>query len=536
MSVNLNAGIATPLSSATSVGTEILRAGGTAVDAAIAANAFLTVAFPHMCSVGGDLFAVVRDPSGNSVSINGSGKSSILGSFAGEYVGAQDWLRGRHTVTVPGTVGAWAELHRRFGRLPLARLLEPAIEAARNGFSVGSSLARSLRLHKTLLKKDEGSRSTFFLDGAIAVEGQRIKQPALAETLKAIAQDPRTFYTGEVSRKLLDGLRQLKVPMSEADFSGYAPVVEATLSREVQVGDRTFRIHTSPPNSQGLLLISALQDIHRSTDDPSPSSPRTARAMARAAAKAARWRNDCLADPSRMTVNSTALLDSDMEESGAAPYLEKSGSGDTVAVVVSDGEGVSISLIQSLYSAFGTGETDPATGVILQNRGACFSQSSSSVNALAPGVRPSHSLMPVLVELDGNLNLVAGTMGGLGQPQVHAQLILRILGINESLESAIKAARWILDPPPIHGEAWLFAAEPDVSAEVIEILEQEGFEHRPALKNEDTFGHAQVIRIEGLELSAASDPRADGTACVLEPSPFAVSENASQYNHDREID
>jgi gamma-glutamyltranspeptidase/glutathione hydrolase len=536
MSANLTAGIATPLSSATSVGADIIRSGGTAVDAAIAANALLTVAFPHMCSVGGDLFAVVRDASGNSVSINGSGKSSILGGFAGEYVGEKDWLRGRHTVTVPGTVGAWAELHRRFGRLPLARLLEPAIEAARNGFSVGPSLARSLRLHKTFLKKDEGSRSTFFLDGVIAVEGQRIKQPALAETLEAIAKDQRTFYTGEVSRKLLDGLRKLEVPMSETDFSGYTPVVEATLSREVQVGERTFRIHTSPPNSQGLLLISALQDIHRSTDDPSPSNPQTARAMARAAAKAARWRNDCLADPSRMTLNSTALLDSDMEESGAAPYLEKSGSGDTVAVVVSDGEGVSISLIQSLYSAFGTGETDPATGVILQNRGACFSQSSSSVNALAPGVRPSHSLMPVLVELDGNLNLVAGTMGGLGQPQVHAQLILRILGINESLESAIKAARWILDPPPIHGEAWLFAAEPDVSAEVIEILEQEGFEHRPALKNEDTFGHAQVIRIEGLELSAASDPRADGTACVLEPSPFAVSENASQYNHDREID
>lgn len=534
MSANLTAGIATPLSSATSVGADIIRSGGTAVDAAIAANALLTVAFPHMCSVGGDLFAVVRDPSGNSVSINGSGKSSILGGFAGEYVGGQDWLRGRHTVTVPGTVGAWAELHRRFGRLPLARLLEPAIEAARNGFSVGPSLARALRLHKTFLKKDEGSQSTFFLDGVIAVEGQKIKQPALAETLEAIARDPRTFYTGEVSRKLLDGLRKLKVPMSETDFSGYSPVVEPTLSREVQVGERTFRIHTSPPNSQGLLLLSALQDIHRSTDDPSPSSPRTARAMAKAAAKAARWRNDYLADPSRMTLNSSALLDRDMVESDVAPFLEKSGSGDTVAVVVSDGEGVSISLIQSLYSAFGTGQTDPATGIILQNRGACFSQSSSSVNALAPGVRPSHSLMPVLAELDGNLKLVAGTMGGLGQPQVHAQLILRILGINESLESAIKAARWILDPSPNQGEAWQFAAEPDVSAEVIEILEQEGFEQRPAMTNEDTFGHAQVIQMDGLDLSTASDPRADGTACVLEPSPSSSGENFGQDNHNKE--
>jgi len=517
-----SAAISTPLVSASVEGEAVLSEGGSAIDAAIAANAMLAVCFPHMCGLGGDLFAVVGEPSGNIVSINGSGSSSLAPQKR-KYGGDTSWKRGAASVTVPGAVGSWTELHRTYGRLPLARLLEPAIKAARDGFYVGASLSRSIRSNRDLIAANLGARSIFFSQGEPIVENSLLKQPALAETLTSIARHPSGFYGGHLARKLVNGLNQLGVELSENDFQHFTPKPERALRRSFTLGDGVFTVSTSPPNSQGVLLLGALGMISKADERLNPFSPKTARLMALAAAKGSLWRAENLADARRMKVDANHLLEDDSPfEFPQSSGSEQSGDGDTVAIVVKDSSGLSVSLIQSLYSAFGSGLLETETGLLLQNRGDCFDPILSRVNGFAAGMRPAHSLSPVIVEQDDVFKLAVGTMGGLGQPQILTHVLLRILGLGESAEEAVAAPRWLLDAPPLKGQDWTFVAEQDVPDDVIREISTAGFRQRKAQLNDDVFGHTQVVQQQGSITSAASDKRADGIAKVVATkNPFS---------------
>lgn len=522
MKPQASAAISTPLVSASVEGEAVLSEGGSAIDAAITANAMLAVCFPHMCGLGGDLFAVVGEPSGSIISVNGSGSSSLTPQTK-KRGGETNWGRGAASVTLPGAVGAWTELHQTYGRLPLARLLEPAIRAARDGFFVGASLGRSIKLNRDLLAANLGARSLFFSQGEPIVENSLLKQPALAETLTSIVRHPKGFYGGHLARKIVAGLDQLGVELTENDFQHFTPILEKALGRSFTLGGGGFTVSTSPPNSQGVLLLGALGTISRGDESPDPFSPKTARLMALTAAKGALWRSGNLADPRRMKVDANHFLEDDAPfEFSESSSSERSGDGDTVAIVASDSFGLSVSMIQSLYSAFGSGLLETGTGVLLQNRGDCFDPILSRVNSPAAGMRPAHSLSPVIVEQDDAFRLAAGTMGGLGQPQILTHVLLRILGLGESAEEAVAAPRWLLDAPPLKGQDWTFVAENDVPDDVIREISNAGFRQREVQLNDDVFGHTQVVQQHDLITSSASDKRADGIAKIISTkNPFS---------------
>ncbi|MGW4799877.1 gamma-glutamyltransferase family protein, partial [Nonomuraea sp. NPDC004297] len=428
--------------------------------------------------------------------------------------GASMPVTGPLTVTVPGVLAGWATLSELAGRLPFRLLFEQAIRYAREGVPTAPGVAAALRLEAEHLRADPGIGEIFFPGGQPLAEGRPLVQPALADTLSAVAeQGPDAFYAGALGAGLAARLRPMGSPLSAEDLARHATEVAEPLSAVFR-GEEYL---TAPPNSQGLHLLQILGLIDR--------LPEAAGAglLARVFEAASRDRDRHLADPRHADVPEGTLLGDAHLDALAEQVLAGGGcgagragagarpSGDTVAVVAADGAGNAVSLIQSLFHSFGSGILDPVTGVILHNRGAFFDLAPGVPNRLAGGKRPAHTLMPVLTRRDGVLSGAHGTMGGKAQPQIHAQLALRLHAGDEPA-AALRHPRWVVGGLEVDAPAGTVAAESTVPDRTVASLRAAGFPVTIGTELDEEVGHGQLVRRAGDGFRAASDPRCDGSA------------------------
>jgi len=509
--------IATPHWAATQAGVEAFDAGGNAVDAALAAAVTLAVVYPHMCGVGGDLFALVQALNGQTIALNASGAapSAIdVEAIRATHDAMPEY--GPLSITVPGAVSGWAALAELGADLPFERAFQPAIAHARDGAAVGSSLASSLAWEPERLFADPGIREIFARDGSPLAQGDTFVQPALAATLEAIAQEgPSALNGGEVGARLVTGLRAVGSPMALEDLASHRPELDSPLAARY----RDLHVSVVPPNSQGFALLEMLLAVERLEIDPDPLGADAALlAEVFAAASADRDRHN--ADPRYARVPVGTLLDEGHiaalceQVRAGPPVAARSTPGDTIALAAADGDSRAVSLIQSLSSGFGSGILEPSTGIICHNRGSAFSLDPGSPNVLAGGKRPAHTLMPVLVHRDERLVAATGSMGGGGQPQINFQDLVRGFDLGMDPEAAVSAPRWLMGGMDLHPGRSV-ELEPGVPTWVGEAFERSGFALTLLGEWDDGVGHAQLIRVaEDGTLIAATDPRADGEAAA----------------------
>ncbi|TPG34624.1 gamma-glutamyltransferase [Mycolicibacterium hodleri] len=499
----LTGAIATPHALATEAGADVYRRGGTAIDAAIVAAAVLTVVYPHNVALGGDLVALVRTPDGAVQCVNASG-------WAGIEVDVDD-LRTRHgrrlpargvdTVTVPGGIRGW-EVLRSFGsRLSWAHLLEPAELAAKMGVPVARSLAAHIA--------DE-SLDLF----GVPREGDTLSQPALSDTFATLrASGPGDFYEGRLAARTVDYLRSQGSVLVADDFAAFQP--ETTVPISLDFGGVT--VLTSPPNTHGFLLLRALRAIE-SLGITSPLEDDMGRLM-RIFHHGNALRADLLADPRYSDIDVLALVHGGL---GEVAELDAGGlgsvkvpRGDTVGVAAADDEGYAVSLIQSVYHAFGSGLVDPATGVLFHNRGTSFSLDPKSPNVIAARKRPAHTLMPVMTTSAGAVRQVLATMGGQGQPQILCQVLLRALG-GASAEAAVSAPRVVVGLQTDFATVDSVTCESDLPPTVESSIRAADLSPTSVPSQSEALGHTNVVFVDSAgKLSAAADPRSDGAAVVV---------------------
>ena len=513
--------LATPHAVATAAGEKAFRAGGTAIDAALAAAAALSVVYPHNCSIGGDVIALVSTPGKGTVAVDGSGAAAArtdADALRARY--RRMPVTGAQAVTVPGALAAWETIHALGGRRPLARALDDAIEAAGGGIPVAGSLARALAANAGLLGADPGMRGVFFADEEPLAPGATLRQPALARSLEALAADGASaFYDGPLGESVVATLRSLGSALQTTDLHDHGTGSATPLRRPF----RGLEVLTAPPASQGFVLLEILAAVDAlGLAGPLDPLDGDAPLLAEIARLATLDRDLHLADPRLARVPIEELLGDvrarDLADralrrvrrggpAGAAIAAPRP-RGDTVAVVAADAAGHAVSLIQSNFHFFGSGILDPATGIICHNRGASFVLDPSCPNVIAPGKRPLHTLMPVLVEESGELWAANGTMGGTVQPQIHAQVLLRLLA-GASPQEAVGAPRWVVDGSGAERVS-VEARVPEAARSALGAAGY-GLEALPDLDEE--VGHAQCLtRSPDGALVAASDPRSDGAA------------------------
>ena len=502
---------------ASAAGVAMLQRGGSAADAAIAASAVLAVTAPHLCGMGGDLFALVHHGEGAPVALNASGRAGSgadpvqLRLEGHDVMPFADDLR---SAPVPGCVDGWLTLHERFGRLPVATVLEPATVYAASGFPASPLLAGTAGQ----LRGIEGAED--LTSGGRLAHGDLVRRPGVALSLQAIVAHGRSgFYQGLFGEGLLaigDG------EYVAADFT--TPLADWVEPLSVNVWGH--HVWTIPPNSQGYLtLLSAV--IAEGLPLPgSPDDGTWPHLLVEAARAAAYDRADRLyegADVSSLFASDEvarrrALIDPNRRVTLATP----AGAGDTMYLCAVDGDRMGVSLIQSNAKGFGCNVFEPTTGIGLHNRGIGFSLKPGHPAEYGPGRRPPHTLAPALITRpDGSLRAVIGTMGGDAQPQILLQLIARVLRHNQSAGSVIGAPRWALIGSGASGfDTW---ADPDGATVAIETtapaawgdaLRERGHEVMEIDGIVGSFGHAHIIEVEEDGLAGAADPRALISAAV----------------------
>jgi gamma-glutamyltranspeptidase/glutathione hydrolase len=512
--------VAAPHHAAAEAGQAILAEGGNALEAMIAMAASMAVVYPHMNHLGGDGFWLVREPNGRVRAIMAAGPAGT---------NARRELYREHEViptrgplaalTVPGAVGGWQlaiEAARAVGgrRLPLRDLLHAAISKARDGYVVSRSQARLTEEKLAELKSAPGFASAFLIDGKVPPAGAVLKQTALAHMLDHLASvGLDDFYRGDVGREIANDLEKIGSPVTRDDIGRFQARIAEPLSVELPVGT----LYNTPPPTQGLasLIILALLDRLRIAEADSFDF---VHGLVEATKRAFRIRDRFITDPTHLAHAPSRYLDpkflefeeSKIDRRRAAPWPAPAGKGDTVWMGAADASGLVVSYIQSIYWEFGSGCVLPRTGVLMQNRGASFSLDPKSLNPLAPGRLPFHTLNPALAVLRDGRVMAYGTMGGDGQPQTQAMLFARHVMHRQPLERALDAPRWLL------GRTWgsshtNLRMESRFDGHLIERLLSVG--HEVEVLDEpysDTMGHAgAVILHPNRTLEAGHDPRAD---------------------------
>lgn len=491
--------LAAPHSRAVEAGAAAARAGGNALDAALAAAAMLTVVYPHQCAIGGDLIALVRDPEGRTRAVLGAGTAPAAIAEA-----SADWTAvprfGAHSVTVPGMLAGWQAIAGLGARLPLASALESAASVAAEGTAVSAGLERAIISRTEAILADPGMRGVFAPEGEPLVEGELLVQPALAATLRRLAADPGDFYSGETARSLVSTLRAAGGVHTEADFAAFE--VEIADPVVVEVGEATWT--ATPPPSAGAVLLGVVAAGDASTPE----------GLLDAAVRAAAARATHLGDPRAVDTSAddlAALLAPAAEI--AVPVGDPRPTGDTAAVVAVDDEGWAVSIVQSVFFTFGAGLLDPASGVLLHNRGSAFTLDPALPSRIGPGLRPPHTLTPAIVD-EGDTTVVAGCQGGRAQPWILAQLLGDAVAA-ESLEPILARPRWIIGAQDLGQPELSLVAEPGASAAVVAHAHALGLPTVSWPGPADEAGHVQIVRRRAEELDAASDPRADGAGALI---------------------
>ncbi len=505
--------LAAPHRLAVAAGEQAVRAGGNALDAALAAAMVLTVVYPHQCSLGGDLSALVRSPDGEVTAVLSLGASAAAIDVAMIRSRGRMPRQGPLTVTVPGAVAGWIELSRLGARFPLARPLRAAAALADAGCQVSAGLARAIGDRIAAVRADPGL-SALLLDAAGNPRTGRLLQPQLARTLDQLAEDPDGFYRGAVAERLAAGLARLGSPLTREDLAAH----RAERAEPLTLATTDAHWWAAPPPAQGATVLALLAE------------PAGASLLNRARA-AHRARATLLGDPAGGEIDIAGLRApgrDDGDDVRAAIAGERVG-GDTVAVTAVDADGTCVSLIQSVFQSFGAGLLEPDTGIVLHNRGSAFvvlddpDAHARHPAALAPRRRPPHTLCPLIGEgAGGAVRVALGCQGGRAQPLILAQVAADTADPASRLSAVLSRPRWVVGDRDLGFDTETVLAEPgaqpypsvappagagaSVAATLPVFAAPEG--------GDDRCGHVQVARITGSKLEAAADPRADGSAVV----------------------
>jgi len=511
--------VATPHYLASAAGLKVLTDGGTAMDAAVTANAVLTVIYPDQTSIGGDCLLLAYDAATRSLhGLNGSGAAPAAATASKlREAGATRMPRdGIETVTVPGTIDAWDAALTRFGRFGLNRALQPAIAYARDGFPVSPRVSTSITAQRTALEANEALRRIYLPNGVPPKAGERLLLPELAQTLELLAHKGRdAFYTGPIAAKIIATAARLNGVLSEADLAAH----RAEWVEPIRSVYRGIQVASMPPNSQGLTALLGLNLIQQATPSGSWGAALHLHPMIEATKLAFAVRDRELADPRLIPIDTDRLLSTDFAADLWRSFDPKRAMigapqrvGDTVFVCAVDRDGNAASLIQSIYQGFGSRVVADNTGVLLHNRGSYFSLKPGHPNELAGGKRPLHTLMPAMLLRDGELLGPIGTQGGDAQAQVLMQLVSNLIDFDTDPQEAIEAPRWLAGGrDDLDGTLVKLEAHFDLAA--VAGLRALGHTVEATHAWDVDFGHAQMILRDATGLlRGAADPRADGAA------------------------
>ena len=518
------AAVASPQYLASEAGLGILRAGGNAVDAAIATNAALAVVAAHSCGLGGDAFWLIWD--GSTIhALNGSGRSARAATIEAAGRAGLDAMpvRGPWTVTVPGAIRSWGDAHARFGRLAWADLLAPAIDLA-DGFPATDGWVTSIERSARVFGGQGDWAKTFRPGGRAWQAGEIVRLPKLAATLRTLAKEgPDASYTGTLAGQACAYLADAGSPLRAGDFAAHG----STWTRPIAIDYRAFNSVSHPPNAAGPMALEML-GILRHFDRPSAHDDATWIHYGLEAARLAIADRDAfLTDPEHMAEGDLeTLLDPDRlarlaggidpRRTAATPDVATVG-GDTVFLATGDGDGNLVSLIESNWMGFGSGLVDPATGISYHNRGSLFRLEPDHVNALAPSKRTFHTLTPGMLLRDGRPWIAHGSMGGEIQPQVFAQFVSAVVDSGLDIAQALAVPRWLAQPDGFLGPPSISLLEGRFPPALADDLARRGHDVRWAADFDSITGHANAVELVpnddgAVTLAAATDPRTEGAA------------------------
>jgi len=531
---------------ATQAGVSILTQGGNALDAAIAANAAMTVAYPSMCSAGGDVFMLIWEAKTQRLhALNGSGRAPR--AMTPEYFAAHDMkaipLRGPLSINVPGAVDGWFEALGRFGTMSPEAIFAPAIGFAEEGVPVTTKLSGWLKnAAEPILRQWESSAGVFMPNGKPPRTREILRQPHLARTYRLLAKEGRdVFYRGPLGKTITEYVQQCGGLLAMEDLQQH----HSDWVEPLATNYRGYEVYEFPPNSQGITALEMLNILEGF--DLKSMGYQTAEYLhvfLEAKKLAFANRDHYISDPDFVDIPVEYLLSKTYAEQQrarislkrATPHFAAGAEkeGDTTYLCVADREGNVVSLIQSLYNGFGSGVVGGDTGVLLQNRGSYFSLDPRHVNYLQPGKRTMHTLMPAMVMKNGVPYIALGSMGGDSQPQIHVQLLSALLDFGLNVQQAIAAPRWrsvrVRMAAPGKGQEVSGQRGDDEDrtqkiGEVVKLerrfmsgvaLELDLLGHQTVLEGpwEDGMGHAQAILInpDTHIFEGAADPRCDGLA------------------------
>lgn len=531
--------VTTPHYLASAAGLDALRRGGSAVDAAIAADAALCVVYPHMSGLGGDGFWLIAGPGTNGVqALDASGRAAAAASM--EYYaehGCQEEIPQRGplaALTVPGAVDGWRAAHERFGKLEWPTLFTAAIDYARDGMPVSRSLADWLAADESILREYPETARIFLPDGAPQREGSRLVQTDLAGSLEELASlgARAGFYEGTLAQRMCASLEAMGSPLRKKDFADH----HAEWADPISTTYRGFEVAQMPPSTQGfsaLQILNLLEGYHVSAFGEGTAD--YYHHLVEAVKVAFADRDEWLSDPGYVDIPLDRLLSKEYADErrklidprhalavdriepglrfGAGTFPHRVPEGDTVYFSTADADGLVVSIIQSIYHDFGSAVVGGDTGIILQNRGSFFSLDESHPNHLKPGKRTFHTIIPAMMLKDGAPVLAYGSMGGEGQPQTQAAMVTRMVDFGFDVQQAIEAPRWLM------GRTWGMQSsnlwlESRISDEVSRDLTLRGHPVEMLANWSPLVGHAQAILVnrETGFLEGGADPRGDGAA------------------------
>ena len=517
--------VATSHVQASVAGAQILAKGGSAIDAAIAANAVLGVTEPMMNGIGGDLFAIYWDAKAKKLyGLNSSGWAPQ--ALTVEHLKARDVSKmpasGIDTVTVPGAVAGWNALHTRFGKLPWKQILQPAIHYANEGYPVPELIHGFWTEELEKISADPESRRVYLLNGKVPDVGQIFTNSDLAKALQLIAEEGASaFYKGKIAQAILATSHDLGGTMAADDLAAFTPEWVEPISTTY----RGWTVYELPPNGQGMAALEMLNFMETSpasNDGPSSVSELHKKIEAMKLAYADLYRYD--ADPRFAKVPVKGLLSKDYAKDRAQlidpnkancqPSAGKPPASETTYLSAVDREGNIVSLIQSNYAGFGSGITVRGMGFALQNRGALFSLDPESPNVLAPRKRPFHTIIPAFME-KGDQHIGFGIMGGPNQPLAHAQFVSNIVDYGMNIQAALENPRFTVSDKGVCN----IVIESRVKPEVRDHLTSMGHILQVDREYSTNMGRGQAVLHDsktGVNYGA-SDARADGSAEIEPP-------------------
>lgn len=501
----------------------VMREGGNAIEAMVAAAAAIAVVYPHMNGLGGDSFWLIVPPGGEPIAIDACGQAAAAATIQAYRIRGLSAIPVRGPLaanTVAGTVGGWnkalevaAEMG---GSMPVARLLRDAIGYAQDGVPVTDSQQNATRVKLPELTAQPGFNETFLINGELPLSGQRFRHPRMARTLGMLVRDGLdSYYRGALADEISADLKAVGSLLTGDDLRSYQATRKTPLKLAHSAGD----IYNMTPPTQGVVSLAILGLLDRAgLASVEADSADHVHLIVEATKRAFGMRDKYVTDPAHMTVDAQSLLAADrlddmaatIDIGKAAPWGKSRGPGDTVWLGAIDESGLAVSFIQSIYHEFGSGVVLPTTGINWQNRGASFSLDDDKLLALKPGKKPFHTLNPAAARLKDGRTMVYGTMGGDGQPQTQAAVFTRHVVFGQPLQTAVTAPRWLL------GRTWgqstdTLKLESRFAPALVAELIARGHKVDVLLPFDETMGHAgALVRHADGTLEGASDPRSDG--------------------------